>query len=90
MLKVLNGATAPGAIAPPPATMTSPVTVPLPASVPPEFTATGLMSPPSTASVPLVMVVAPMVEVLLQTQAPVACTSSVLKFRKVLSAVPLP
>jgi hypothetical protein len=89
-VKVLNGTAAPGATAPPPATVTSPLMVPRPASVPPEFTAIGLVNPLSTASVPLLIVVAPMVEVLFHTQVPLACTSRVLKSMKLLFAAPPP
>ena len=67
---VLNAAIAPGATAAPRFAVTSPTTVPLPASVAPEFITIGLVSALSTASVPLVIVVEPMVESLFHTHGP--------------------
>ncbi len=76
MVKVLNGVAAPGAMVLPANAITVPLTMPLPASVAPEFIAIGLVRAPSTASVPLLIVVAPMVELLFHTHVPLACTSS--------------
>jgi hypothetical protein len=78
-VRLLNGTAAPGAIVAPAFAKTVPMTVPLPASVAPEFMLIGLVSPPSTASVPLLIVVPPMVELLFHTQVPLACTSRLWK-----------
>ena len=81
----------PGAKVPPLLMLVSvAATVPAPASVPPAFTVTGLFSVPLTTSVPLCTVVAPIVEVPPSVHAPLACTFSVLKLTKRLSASPDP
>jgi hypothetical protein len=79
----------------PPLVMTTPlvvVTAPVPASVPPEFTVNVSAEPrfPVTASVPLDTVAVPKVDVPPKVQIPEACTSSVVKFVKLLFAVPVP
>ena len=101
VLKMPTGFVAPGATTPPFCTLTSPAMLPLPASVPPLNTVTGLRSATlewftsPTTNVPLLTVVPRLLAVGLMVASvfhthPVlsACTSSELKFKKRLLAVP--